>query len=113
MPLKPAHIAQFYRRLGARGETATSLAAQLGLQQHTYVSRLVYGHGRRRDGVWWPKLKALLTVEELALIDPPPQFAYPTLRDAVAALARAESARPVDLTAAAFLHWKQQHRKTA
>lgn len=81
--IKPQNIAEFYRSLRERGATLQSLAGQIGLQRHSYVSRLVNGHGRRRDGVWWPKLKALLTPDELTLID---RYNYPTVAAAVAAL---------------------------
>lgn len=134
MPLKPSHIAQFYRLLRARGETARTLAAKLGLQQHTYISRLIYGHGRKRGtGSAWPKLRALLTPEELALIAPEERLAYPSLRDAINALpsapvrqpqkrpcrAKTETLPPVPRSvpqsrhatnpaAAAFIQWRQQ-----
>lgn len=84
--IKPEAVTRFYRRLRERGETASSLARQLGLTNHSYVSRLVNGHGRRRGSAWWPRLRALLTEDELALIAPAERLHYPTLRAAVAAL---------------------------
>lgn len=84
---KSQNLREFYRRLRARGETLQTLAAAIGLQRHSYVSRLVHGHGRRRDGIWWPRLKARLTPEERTLID---RYNYPTVAAAVAALKGAE-----------------------
>ena len=143
MPLKPDQVREFYRLLRARGETAGSLAAALGLTNHTYVSRLVNGHGRRisgpgTHGAWWPRLRALLTAEEIKLIGgeavgdrreaigsktrkmrrvapvvSEPVYTFPTVRAAVAALPKAResiSARAVDPTVGAFIHWKQQRR---
>lgn len=121
--LKPNPIAGFYRLLHARGETAGTLARALGLTNHTYVSRLITGHGRRRDGVWWPRLRALLTAEELALIAPTERCVYPTLRAAIEALPSEPKsepqyvapARPVDPAVSAFVHWRlnQAQRRSA
>lgn len=148
--IKPDSVLEFYRLLHRRGETTGTLAAALGLTNHTYVSRLVNGHGRRRGSVWWPRLRELLTAEEQKLIggeavgdrreaigsesDVPAvpvvaEYAYPTVRAAVAALAPAPAApgprpeayrlppeafclpRPADPAVSAFINWRQ--RRTA
>ncbi len=64
--LKPFEIDLFYRRLHARGEDTSTLAAKVGVTRSA-LSRVL--NGARRRGPIWRRVAPLLTPEEIALLD--------------------------------------------
>jgi DNA transposition AAA+ family ATPase len=64
--LKPPQLTDFYRSLDRRGVTTDSLAKELNISRPTLCR--IFNGGRRRN--WqWEKVKALLTAEEVKLLD--------------------------------------------
>jgi hypothetical protein len=64
--MKHPNIYWFYKSLHARGEDTTTLAEAI-CTARTYVSRCIDGHERR--GNTWQRIKRLLTVEEIELLE--------------------------------------------
>jgi hypothetical protein len=64
--MKHPNITWFYKSLHARGEDTTTLAEAI-CTARTYVSRCIDGHERR--GNTWQRIKRLLTVEEIELLE--------------------------------------------
>jgi hypothetical protein len=63
---KHPNIYWFYKSLHARGEDTSTLAEAI-CTARTYVSRCIDGHERR--GNTWQRIKRLLTVEEIELLE--------------------------------------------
>jgi hypothetical protein len=64
--LKETPLARAYRLMHARGVTTTTLAEAIGTSR-AYVSRVLTGH--ERYGRTWERVRALLTPDEVALLD--------------------------------------------
>ena len=63
---RPIEMGHFYRRLHERGLDTTALAVAVGRTRAT-VTRVL--NGSRRRGPVWAKIRALLTADELRLLD--------------------------------------------